>query len=71
MEDGDNVGMYETKIACERGGVLDGGMVVSMRGMGGDEVRRSVEVRCRLGWVDGGGMHIGDAGVIGIEDVDE
>lgn len=71
IEDGHNVPMYQTNIACEKAGVFHGPMVVSMRPIPAHQVTRSVQVTSRFPSVHGGPIHIGDPAVIGISDVDQ
>lgn len=71
IEDGHNVPMYQTNIACEKAGVFHGPMVVSMRPIPAHQVTRSVQVTSRFPSVHGGPIHIGDPAMIGISDVDQ
>ena len=70
IEDGHNVPMYRTNIACQSAGSLGGPMVVSMRPMPADKVVRAVQVTSRFPAVHGAPVHIGDPRQIGIHDLD-
>lgn len=70
IEDGHNVPMYRTNIACQNAGSLSGPMVVSMRPMPAEKVVRAVQVTSRFPAVHGAPVHIGDPRQIGIHDID-
>lgn len=70
IEDGHNVPMYRTNIACQNAGSLSGPMVVSMRPMPAEKVVRAVQVTSRFPAVHGAPVHIGDPRQIGIRDID-
>lgn len=71
IEEGRNVPMYTTNIACEPAGIFSGNMVVSMRPMPPSEVVRSVQVTNSMPRVHGAPIHIGDPSVIGIKDINK
>src|SRR5699024_2417053 len=64
-----NVPMFETTIACEKAGIFDGPLVVSMRPIPEKDVVRAVQVTSRFPSVHGAPVHIGDPDSIGIRDI--
>ena len=68
IEDGHNVPMYRTNIACQPAGRLSGPMVVSMRPMPANKVVRAVQVTSRFPSVHGAPVHVGDPRLLGIAD---
>ena len=69
IEEGSNVPMYITNIACKPAGAFHGTMVVSMRPMAYDQIVKSVLVTGAMPKVHGAPVHIGDPSVIGIADL--
>jgi uncharacterized protein YcsI (UPF0317 family) len=70
LEDGCNVPMYRTNIACRPAGVFHGPMVVSMRPMTASQAVRAVQVSSRFPRAHGAPIHIGEPEAIGIRDLD-
>ena len=70
IEQGCNVPMYRTNIACQRAGVFHGPMVVSMRPMTPAQAVRAVQICTRYGRAHGTPVHLGDPTAIGIRDLD-
>jgi uncharacterized protein YcsI (UPF0317 family) len=70
IEQGRNVPMYRTNIACAPGGTFCGPLVVSMRPMTPGDARRAAEVTERYPNVHGGPIAIGDAASLGIRQLD-
>ena len=70
IEEGRNVPMYLTNIACEPAGVFHGSMVVSMRPMPPEQAVRAAVITADMPRVHGAPVHIGDPAVIGIRDLD-
>lgn len=71
IEEGRNVSMYKTNVACESAGVFQGPMVVSMRPMKPKEAIRAVQITSRFPSVHGAPVHIGDPSLLGIEDINK
>ena len=69
-DQGKNVSMYRTDLACRPAGRLHGPMVVSMRYIPEELVEAAVSVSGRMPAVHGAPVHIGDPGAIGIRDLD-
>jgi len=66
LEEGCNVPMYITHIACTPAGRFHGPMVVSMRPIPRHQVVRAIQVTGRYPAVHGAPVHIGDPAAIGI-----
>lgn len=64
-----NVPMFKTNISCEKAGMFEGPVVVSMRPIPSDYIVRSVQITSRFPSVHGAPVHIGDPAMIGIDDV--
>jgi uncharacterized protein YcsI (UPF0317 family) len=71
IEEGRNVPMYITNIACKPAGVFSGNMVVSMRPMKPELVPLAVQITGAMPRVHGAPIHIGDPAYIGIKDLDK
>ncbi len=71
IEQGRNVAMYRTNIATHAAGVFSGPMVVSMRPMKAAAAIRAVQITSRFPNVHGAPVHIGDASLIGIADLQQ
>jgi uncharacterized protein YcsI (UPF0317 family) len=69
MEEGKNVPMYITNMACMPAGAFKGPVVVSMRPVPHRLVARAVQVTARYPRVHGAPVHIGDPAAIGIRDL--
>jgi uncharacterized protein YcsI (UPF0317 family) len=70
IEEGRNVPMYRTNIACRPAGVFQGPLVVSMRPMTAAQAIAAVQVCARFSRAHGPPIHIGDPTAIGIRDID-
>ena len=66
---GCNVPMYRSSIATAAAGPFYGPMVVSMRPMKAADAIRAVQITTRFPAVHGAPVHLGDPGLIGIEDL--
>ncbi|AJD89773.1 hypothetical protein JMA_04560 [Jeotgalibacillus malaysiensis] len=71
IEEGCNVPMYKTSIACTKAGRFEGPTVVSMRPMTEQQAIRAVQVTSRFPSVHGAPIHIGDPSKIGIQDLNQ
>jgi uncharacterized protein YcsI (UPF0317 family) len=69
VEQGRNVPMYRTNIACRPGGVFSGPMVVSMRPMTPAQAESARSITAALPGSHGTPVHTGDPAVIGIMDL--
>lgn len=69
IEEGCNVPMFVTNIACEPAGVFSGNMVVSMRPMLPEQAIQAALITGAMPRVHGAPVHIGDPAAIGIADV--
>lgn len=69
VQQGLNVAMYKTTIACQPAGKFHGNMVVSMRPVKSRDVARAVEISGKFPQVHGAPVHIGHPAAIGIEDL--
>ncbi len=69
IEDGRNVAMYVTALACRPAGALHGPMVVSMRPVPAPDVPRAVLVTSRYPRAHGAPVHVGDPAAIGVRDL--
>jgi uncharacterized protein YcsI (UPF0317 family) len=69
VSEGVNVPMYRTDIDCTSAGPFSGKMVVSMRPFKAADAIRAVQVCTRFPSVHGAPIHLGDPGLIGIDDV--
>jgi uncharacterized protein YcsI (UPF0317 family) len=69
LQQGCNVAMYRTSIACEPAGLFHGEMVVSMRPIKSRDVAKVVEISGRFSVAHGAPVHIGNPGAIGIADL--
>jgi len=66
---GCNVPMYRTHLATTPAGVFGGPMVVSMRPLKAADAIRAVQITSRFPAVHGAPVHLGDPGLIGIDDI--
>ncbi len=71
IQEGKNVPMYKTNIACERAGIFSGNLVVSMRPLSPADAIKSVQITSRFPLSHGAPIHWGDAAKIGINDIDK
>lgn len=69
IDEGRNVAMYKTNIACAPAGVFHGDSVVSMRPIKSRDVALAVEITARMPHVHGAPLHIGNPQAIGIGDL--
>lgn len=69
IEEGVNVPMFVTSVACLPAGIFHGPLVVTMRPIPEDLVVRAVQVTSRFPGVHGAPVHIGDPARLGIRDL--
>jgi len=69
IEEGCNVPMYKTDIACTPAGVFHGNMVVSMRPLPYDQIVKATLITGDMPRVHGAPIHIGNPEAIGIHDL--
>jgi len=69
VDEGRNVAMYRSAIACTPAGVFHGPMVVSMRPIKARDVARAVAISGRYPDVHGAPVHVGDPAALGIADL--
>jgi uncharacterized protein YcsI (UPF0317 family) len=69
IEQGKNVAMWKTSIACRRAGRFEGPMVVSMRPIPSQMIPKAVTASARFPNAHGAPIHVGDPTQIGIADV--
>ncbi|MGY1744335.1 putative hydro-lyase [Blastococcus sp. SYSU D00695] len=69
LEQGRNVSMYRTSVACRPAGRLSGPLVVSMRPVPAALVATAVQVTARMPQVHGAPVHVGDPAALGIADL--
>ncbi len=69
LEEGKNVPMFITSMACTPAGIFRGPLVVTMRPIPGHLVSRAIQVTSRFPAVHGAPVHVGDPGRIGIRDL--
>ena len=69
IEEGVNVPMYRTNIACQPAGRFHGPMVVSMRPMTAPQYARASGICAKLPLAHGAPIHHGDPASLGIADV--
>ena len=69
IEEGVNVPMFRTSIACAPAGIFRGPLVVTMRPIPAGLVARAVQVTSRFPAVHGAPVHVGDPAAIGIKDL--
>ncbi len=70
LEQGRNVPMYRTNIACKPAGVFHGPMVVSMRPLTPEQTIVATRICGRFPRAHGAPIHFGDPEAIGIRDID-
>jgi uncharacterized protein YcsI (UPF0317 family) len=69
IEQGVNVPMFRTNIACRSAGIFHGPLVVSMRPLTPSDAIRAVQITSRYPSVHGAPVHVGDPQSIGIADL--
>jgi uncharacterized protein YcsI (UPF0317 family) len=69
IEQGRNVSMYRTNVACRPAGRLSGPLVVSMRPIPAALVATAVQVTGRMPEVHGAPVHVGHPASLGIHDL--
>jgi len=69
IEEGCNVPMYRTNIACKPVGPFQGPLIVSMRPMTPEQANRAIEITRRFSDAHGEPVHIGDPTTIGITEI--
>jgi uncharacterized protein YcsI (UPF0317 family) len=69
IEQGRNVSMYRTNVACRPAGRLSGPLVVSMRPIPAGQVATAVQVTARMPDVHGAPVHVGAPEALGIADL--
>ena len=69
VEQGRNVAMYRTNIACAPAGIFEGEMVVSMRPIPSRDVARVVAISAAMPIAHGAPVHVGNPGALGIVDI--
>lgn len=69
IEQGRNVPMYRTTVACDSAGMFSSEMVVSMRPYKAEDIAKVVEITSRFPRVHGSPVHIGSPEQIGIMDI--
>ena len=70
LQQGRNVAMYRTRVACTPAGRFAGEMVVSMRPIRSRDVARVVEICARFPQAHGVPVHVGNPQALGIADLD-
>jgi uncharacterized protein YcsI (UPF0317 family) len=71
IEQGRNVPMYRTNIACRPAGAFRGPMVVSMRPMTPGQAEQATRICKRFPLAHGAPVHVGDPIGIGVRDLDQ
>ena len=69
IDQGRNVSMYRTNIACRAAGRLSGPLVVSMRPIPAGLVATAVQITARMPQVHGAPVHVGSPEALGITDL--
>ncbi|MBI2204958.1 MAG: putative hydro-lyase [Candidatus Rokubacteria bacterium] len=69
IEQGKNVAMWRTSIACRPAGAFHGPMVVSMRPIAPADLPKAVTASSRFPATHGAPIHVGDPKAIGIDDI--
>ncbi len=69
VEQGCNVPMYRTNIACRSAGVFKGPMVVSMRPLTAAQAEAATRICHRFPLAHGAPVHVGNPSAIGIADI--
>jgi uncharacterized protein YcsI (UPF0317 family) len=69
IEQGRNVPMYRTNVACRTAGIFAGPMVVSMRPMTPNQAETATRICQHFPLAHGAPLHVGDAAALGITDI--
>ncbi|HEX7686167.1 MAG TPA: putative hydro-lyase [Burkholderiaceae bacterium] len=69
IDQGRNVAMYRTNVACTPAGIFAGEMVVSMRPIKSRDVAKAVEISARLPIAHGAPVHVGNPRALGVADL--
>jgi uncharacterized protein YcsI (UPF0317 family) len=69
VDEGKNVSMYVTRLACRSAGAFAGPLVVSMRPIPASRLSRAVEITAGLPLAHGAPVHVGAPEKIGIADL--
>src|SRR5690606_14611204 len=69
IDEGRNVPMYRTNIACESAGPFAGELVVSMRPLKPADAIKAIQITSRFPGVHGAPVHFGNPQAIGIRDL--
>ncbi|ODQ01311.1 putative hydro-lyase [Salinivibrio sp. SS2] len=69
IEQGHNVSMYDTQIACQPAGRFSGNLVVSMRPFTPQDAIRAIQITSRYPKAHGAPVHFGTPAAIGISDI--
>ncbi|QIR07522.1 putative hydro-lyase [Salinivibrio costicola] len=69
IEQGRNVSMYDTQIACQPAGRFSGNLVVSMRPFTSQDAIRAIQITSRYPKAHGAPVHFGTPAAIGISDI--
>ncbi len=69
IEQGRNVPMYRTNIACRSAGIFAGPMVVSMRPLTPAQAEAATRICQRFPLAHGAPLHVGDPAALGISDI--
>ncbi|PCE65621.1 putative hydro-lyase [Salinivibrio sp. YCSC6] len=69
IEQGRNVSMYDTQIACQPAGRFSGNLVVSMRPFTPQDAIRAIQITSRYPKAHGAPVHFGTPAAIGISDI--
>ena len=69
IDQGRNVAMYRTNVACTPAGIFSGEMVVSMRPIKSRDVAKAVEISARLPIAHGAPVHVGNPAALGVADI--
>jgi uncharacterized protein YcsI (UPF0317 family) len=69
IEQGVNVPMYRTNVACRPAGIFHGPLVVSMRPMTPMQAVIATRICTRFGRAHGTPLHFGDPAILGIRDI--
>ena len=70
IEQGVNVPMYRTAVACRPAGRFSGPLVVSMRPMTPQQAIRATQITSRYPSAHGAPVHVGDPAALGITSLD-
>ncbi|MBX9788658.1 MAG: putative hydro-lyase [Pirellulales bacterium] len=70
LDEGRNVPMYRTSVACQPAGRFAGPLVVSMRPYAPSQVRDVIAITGQFPTMHGAPLHVGDPAALGIERLD-